>query len=354
MTSSAVTMRTYALRGNTRGTVAIVVAVVALVLVHAPGAWAATTLGQLFTPTASCSNSARLQVAAPGGSSYEVPSAGVISSWSFRNGAQPAQGLKFKVARPGGGTRYTIIGEGAGGPQTANTVTTKPTRVSVKGGDYFGIYVASGQCYLPTSFQFDIYAKFAGDPALGSTSEDWPYSSYAKIPVQVKLEADGDKDGFGDETQDNCAGTAGTANGCPPGPGGGGDPGADAPAGALDTSPPELRVDRPRVRRRLVLAYSVSEVAEVTVTVLRKQRGKRVRGRCVRASKRTRGARRCTRLVAVARVEQQAGAGRNTLALPRRAGRPLPPGRYRVRLTAVDAAGNVSAVSSRSFRIRRR
>ena len=180
----------------------------------AGSASAATTVGQLFTPTKGCSNIARLQAASPSGS-YEVPFDGVITSWRFRNGAQPVQGLKFKVGRPGGGTLYTIVGESLGGVQTANAVTTKKVRIRVKRRDYIGIYARSGYCQLPTTSQFDIFAQYAGDPPLGSSSEKWPYQSYAKIPVQASLERDADRDGFGDETQDRCPGVAGKSAGCP-------------------------------------------------------------------------------------------------------------------------------------------
>jgi hypothetical protein len=181
----------------------------------AGAASAATTVGQLFAPTKGCKNFTRLQMSAPPGTPYEVPQDGVITSWRFQNGVQPVKRLKLKVGRPGGGTVFTIVGESAGGTQTANTVTTRPARISVKRRDYIGVYARSGHCQLPTSSQFDIFGQHAGDPALGSTSDQWPFYSYAKIPVQATLERDADRDGFGDESQDGCPSVAGNAGGCP-------------------------------------------------------------------------------------------------------------------------------------------
>ena len=371
----------------------ILAAAMAVSLVGAPGASAATTLGQLFAPTAACNNIARLQVAASG-TPYEVPSKGVITSWSFQNGAQPVQGLKFKVGHPGGGTMYTMIGEGAGGPQTANTVTTHATRVPVVQGDYFGIYAASGQCYLATTFQWDIYAQYEGDPALGSSSLMWPYSDHAKIPVQVKLEADPDNDGFGNETQDLCPATAGTENGCPPepppppaaaaaatatasatatpaappppppppptppppDPGTTPDPGPTDPGPGSDAAAPVLDVGRMEPRKGgFVLSYTLSEQARVVFTVARRERGVRLSQTCVRRGSKARAGRSCTRFERVGSFARDGSQGTNLTRLSRRIGsRRLAPGRYRVTVIARDAAGNVSGAQTIRFRVARR
>jgi hypothetical protein len=189
----------------------------ALLTTAAGSASAATNVGQLFTPTKGCKNFTRLQVAAPSAPSYEVPFEGVITSWRFQNGAGPVKGLKFKVGRSGGGTVFTIIGETLGGAGKANTVTTKPARISVKPRDYIGVYAKAGPCQLVTTQTYDIFAQYAGDAPLGSTSKEWPYNNYAKIPVQASLERDADRDGWGDESQDGCPGVAGSASGCPTG-----------------------------------------------------------------------------------------------------------------------------------------
>jgi hypothetical protein len=332
-------------------TIVLPAATLALWLSASGTAMAASTVGQLFAPNAGCSNIARIQVHSPSGNSYQIPINGVITSWSFRNGSQRVQGLKLKVARSGGGTVYTVVGESSGGQQTANTVNTRPARITVRKNDYLGIYAASGQCQATTSSQFDIYAEYAGDPPVGSTSGQWPYKSHAKIPVQARVEADSDRDGFGDESQDQCPGRAGPSNGCQPGQGG------SAPS---DTSAPLLQsvsVSRGvlRPRRGTIFRFTLSEQARVVFRIARKLKGRRVRGRCRRPSARNRRRKRCTRLVPVRSFARQGEAGPNREPFSGRiAGRRLRPGRYRATLIARDVAGNVSAATSVSFRIARR
>jgi len=57
-------------------------------------------------------------------------------------------------------------------------------------------------------------AFFSGDPSPGDTKTFTPLDGQL-LDVSATLEPDADNDGFGDETQDKCIGTAGTANGCP-------------------------------------------------------------------------------------------------------------------------------------------
>jgi hypothetical protein len=320
----------------------------ALGLALAAQASAATTVGQLFAPNAACSNSAILQASVPSGNSYQVPAGGVITSWSFRTGSQAVKGIKLKVGRSGGGTSYTIVGESAGGALAANAVNTRAARVPVKKGDYIGIYAASGHCKATTASKFDIYAQYAGDPAVGSTSEDWPYHGNAKVPVQAKVEADQDADAFGDESQDRCPGTPGQANGCPAGstPPPGGDALAPTIGSLTATS---------RGRRRVVFRYTLSEGARVVFRIARKLSGRRVNGRCRRASPRNRNRRRCMRLIAVGRFVDSGAAGQNRRSFAGKIGkRKLRPGRYRAALTARDVGGNVSVRRFVAFRIRRR
>jgi hypothetical protein len=54
----------------------------------------------------------------------------------------------------------------------------------------------------------------SGDPPPGTTKTYAPNTDN-QIDVSAVLEPDADRDGFGDESQDRCVGTPGTANGCP-------------------------------------------------------------------------------------------------------------------------------------------
>src|SRR5436305_4548411 len=88
------------------------------VLLSASVALAATvTVGQLFTPTDLFCGGTFLETGVASGRSYTVPKAGVITSWSFHDGAQTVSGLKLKVGRSAGTGMYTIVGEAAAGTQ---------------------------------------------------------------------------------------------------------------------------------------------------------------------------------------------------------------------------------------------
>ncbi len=101
------------------------------------------------------------------------------------------------------------------------------------------------------------------------------------------------------------------------------------------------------------LRFTLSEAARVTITISQERIGRRVDGRCRAPSRRTRGARRCTRQVLVGRVRRDARAGANAV---RFSGRVVPhrlrPGRFRVVAVARDAAGNVSRPNRARFRLR--
>ncbi|MDX6699490.1 MAG: hypothetical protein QOE65_2887 [Solirubrobacteraceae bacterium] len=105
------------------------------------------------------------------------------------------------------------------------------------------------------------------------------------------------------------------------------------------------------------LFYKLSEPAQMTFTVERAAIGIR-RGRaCVARPRRPpRGARRCTRYVAVTgRFTHDGVAGFNALRfMGRLAGRSLPRATYRLVASARDAAGNGSSTLRRPFRIIRR
>ena len=147
--------------------------------------------------------------------------------------------------------------------------------------------------------------------------------------------------------------------------GGGGQP-AEPPA--LDTQAPVIsafratrsafalgRASTPiaaRVARGTSLRYTLSEPAQVTLTIQRVLAGRRSGSRCVRATARLRKARRCARYRTVGRLSRNAVTGPNRLRFSGRLGkRALRPGAYRAVITATDAAGNRSARQTARFRI---
>jgi hypothetical protein len=156
------------------------------------GAGAKTVrVGQLFTPTGSCSGTPNtvLQTGVASGTSYTVRKAGVITSWSFEDGAIPLSVLKLKVGRRAGAGMYKIVAEAAAGSQLANSVNTYSAHIPVKAGDVIGLLAGDGNCGSGTGNSSDVAAVAAGDVPPGTTA---PFISApgAKFPISAKVALD--------------------------------------------------------------------------------------------------------------------------------------------------------------------
>jgi hypothetical protein len=171
---------------------------------------ARTLIGSTFLPTQSCgSNFTLVQTTGPPGTSYTVPTAGVLTAWFVRTGTMPPQ-LKLKVFRPAGGADFTVIGASAGVVPLANSTTVSSIRIPVKGGDIIGATVlTNGNCATASGS----YAFLAGDAAVGSTLTYTPMTGSA-LPIGATLEDDADGDLFGDESQDACPSQASAGAAC--------------------------------------------------------------------------------------------------------------------------------------------
>ncbi len=100
--------------------------------------------------------------------------------------------------------------------------------------------------------------------------------------------------------------------------------------------------------------YTLSEPAKVKLVIAQKVPGRRVGKSCRKPSRRAHG-KRCTRFVKRGTLRRTGLAGTNSLKFSGRIGRrALKPGRYRVTITATDAAGNVSRPARLSFRVVKR
>jgi hypothetical protein len=105
-------------------------------------------------------------------------------------------------------------------------------------------------------------------------------------------------------------------------------------------------------KRGTMFRYALSEAARVIVGIERAQGGRLKGGRCVKATRKNRAAKRCIRYVPAGTLTRTAQAGANELPFSGRIGRKaLRPGSYRARFTARDAAGNASAPRSVRFRV---
>ena len=180
---------------------------------------AATEIGSTFDPGTSFCGNFLLQSVSPPADTYAAPFAGVITGWSYQASTGGVQ-LKLKVGRAAGGNNFLIVGESAVQTAAAGQLNSFPTRISVLIGDVIGLTpVTNGlPCIrgMATGYAYSAYVM-GNDVPPGSTATFNPSSAGSDVQVDIAaaLEADVDKDGFGDETQDQCLAFAGTSNGCP-------------------------------------------------------------------------------------------------------------------------------------------
>jgi hypothetical protein len=156
----------------------------------------------------------------------------------------------------------------------------------------------------------------------------------------------------------------------PTGPGiGTGTPGVDAdPVLGLSASRRRFRVGaRPmplngnavaagrRARKGTTLILRLTEPSRVRLRVLRKSPGRKVGRKCVKPTRRNRTRKRCTRLIPKGTFSRSAPAGRSKVVWSGRIRRrALKPGRYLLRATPTDLAGNAGLRRSLAIRIVRR
>ena len=109
---------------------------------------------------------------------------------------------------------------------------------------------------------------------------------------------------------------------------------------------------RRKIRRGTTLKLSLSEPARVRFDLLKKSTGRRVGRRCVKPRRANRKRKRCTRLVRKGTFRRSAPTGRSKVAFSGRIGRrALKRGRYVLRATPTDAAGNTGKPDSLSITI---
>ncbi|MDA0160006.1 hypothetical protein OM076_07020 [Solirubrobacter ginsenosidimutans] len=153
--------------------------------------------------------------------------------------------------------------------------------------------------------------------------------------------------------------------------GGGTDPGVPAAPASDITAPRLSAVSLTRKRfavakgataltaraaaKGTALRLTLSEAATARLAIERALPGRRTGRACRRASRATAHRARCTRYVAAGALTRRLGAGAARIALSGRLGsKPLRPGRYRLVVSARDAAGNASAPATLAFTVVRR
>jgi hypothetical protein len=208
--------------GTIAGTIGILVGGLSLAF---PGvAPAAQTIGQTDTPFGCTSDDSYVQKALVSGTSYSPSAYGVITSWSAIAGGDPNQVEKLLVLRPDSATHFTAVAKDVARTFTSLNVlnTFTGVRLPIEPSQRLGLYLppgSNGPCSFTTANAGDQLGSNpvvpAGDPPIG-VSMDYSFTDpNTRLSAQAVVEPDADRDVFGDETQDKCVGTPGSANGCP-------------------------------------------------------------------------------------------------------------------------------------------
>jgi hypothetical protein len=318
---------------------ALAVAATALLALPASGL-AAETFGSRFANSPNSGACSGLMSAPCTYVSFIHPAVGTGDPYS---GGAPNDGVitKFRIHANGPGASVTfrladISRENEDSAQsrivaTGPTVTIAgtgeieefPARVPLKMGNHLAIDTSTAEAvYASSGSKFTyVYAPPLADGAATRTSD----AVTEELLVSATYEPDADKDGYGDETQDQCLGNGSDATTpCTP------------PVGKPAVSGMSVATTSTGARR---LTYRLSEAAKVTIKLQKAAKGRKVRGKCRKQTAANANRKRCTRWVGVRKVNRDGAKGLNDLKL---AGRKLAAGRYRVLLTARTTAGTTT------------
>jgi RTX calcium-binding nonapeptide repeat (4 copies) len=220
-----------------RVSVVVLLAMAALVatgLMAVPSrAGAAVTIGQVAPgPSFNFANSQvdYLQPTVTSGSSYVVPAAGIVASWSHNAlGEDPGQMLTMKVFRKvADPVTYMVVGHDGPRPLVSGALNTFPASIPVRAGDVLGLNTANASPAVHVAYGFPgpntevFLERLDSDLADGQSGAfDVIDSESTRINMSAVVEPDCDQDGLGDETQDpdisSCApGTTPTGPGTTP------------------------------------------------------------------------------------------------------------------------------------------
>jgi hypothetical protein len=215
-----------------------------LLAVLAGQASAATAVGQTAPSAADTFNCGGgspflTPAVAPGTPSYQVPTGGVLTSWSVQGGTLLAPGtLKLKLVRPAGPNAWEVVSEDPTLRSVPPTVlSTFSVQIPVSAGEFLALWVPGGvnaPCSYETVENSNLQVWRGGgphpEPAVGQTFPTDQTDVGFRTNVRAVVEADCDADGLGDETQDS------DTSSCNPPP--------PPPPPPPDTEPPEARITK--------------------------------------------------------------------------------------------------------------
>ena len=195
----------------------LVPAVLLIALISPPVASGAVTLGSdLSTPGSpqSCPLDVCtvVQTALPG-RQVTSPIDGVIVVWRVRNASSPTP-FRFRVVRPAPGGKFTGGGATPAPAWSCPAICTVNARLPIKAGDFIGADGPSGSMAATRAAPGATLTAWSPFLAEGETRERSGTLGDTETLMNADVEADVDKDGFGDETQDLCPTEAAIQRGC--------------------------------------------------------------------------------------------------------------------------------------------
>lgn len=131
-----------------------------------------------------------VQISTAAGTSYVVPTAGVITSWSTNAGPWEGQQYGFKVFRPLGGTSFLVVGHDGPRTLTANALNTFPVAIPVQAGDHIGINIpptGTTACSFLTGQEGDVYGYEGGTAPDGATIGEMETEPGVRLNVSATL-----------------------------------------------------------------------------------------------------------------------------------------------------------------------
>jgi hypothetical protein len=195
-------------------------AALAVGAISAPGASAATEVGNSCSATTFIGAGTIVPLSQVSSLPLAAPTGGVATKWKITSSVALPPGFTFaekmRVFRATGApNQFQTIADSAVG-QAGNGQSEFSTRIPVQAGDRFGILAGPGSAAFvcQTSNVGDVIGFKEGDVAAGTSATYAPVEKY-QLALSVTIEPDADGDGFGDETQDLCTISAALQAACP-------------------------------------------------------------------------------------------------------------------------------------------
>jgi hypothetical protein len=343
---------------------ATVVSVLGLLALSAPPAFSATTIGTVGNgpPGGITSGCAVVSDHVPvtctlimhaAGQADRAPdglftmNAGVITKWHLSIGYIPGPTVSVApqvFSFSGFPTlRYTAVHTGIDRPiPDGGGELTFADRIPIGVAQFFGIRVtidgltgSSPYLIAPTTAAGNTAYHVVQSPALADgapSGQVGPLITYdsQKFIASADIEPDADGDGYGDETQDGCAGDTSVSGAC------------------LAFHAPVLSDFKNT--KASTFTFASSDAGTLNATIERVSSGRRQQGKCKKSAKQ---GKRCSIYKKIAAFDSAVVAGPNTIAYKLKVGgRPLSAGKYRVTFMTKGVNG-LSGTSQFSFSVKK-